>query len=169
MAIHHILPMLCITASIPTVGIAQNADLSGLAETYEIAQNRDYHDVVNGLVVTNYEIEDVSTTTLGRTRIVANNGEHRREVIVSQTTGAVLSDLILDMPVSQQDAARQAAMAAASEPQTNQNRLGIDISGSVMLGVNNKSGGHGSATITAGKENIGGSTVDAWVSVTNGF
>ncbi|WP_162617530.1 hypothetical protein [Yoonia maritima] len=169
MAIHHFLPLLCLTASIPTMGIAQNANLGGLENSYEITQNHDYHDVVNGLVVTNYEIEDVSITTLGRTRIMANNGVHRREVIVSRTTGEVLSDLILDLPVSRQDAARQAAMAAASEPQTNQNRLGIDISGLVTLGVNNKSGGHGSATITAGKENIGGSTVDAWVSVTNGF
>ncbi len=165
----HILSLIITAASAPTLAAAQNADLSGLGDSYQLAQNRDYTDVVNGLTATNYEIEGVSTTLLGRTRIMANNGQHRREVIVSRSTGEILSDVLLDLPADPQAVARQSALAAASEPKTNGTGSSVEFGGSLSIGVNSVTGGYGRATISARQRNIGGSNVDVGVSLSKGF
>ncbi len=166
---YHLFPLILAITSAPAASVAQGTDLSGLAGSYQLAQNRDYNDVVNGLTATNYEIEDIGTTLLGRTRILANNGLHRREVIVSRTTGEVLSDMVLDMPHDPQAVARQAALAAASDPKPDDSGSGLEFGGSLSIGVNSNSGGYGRATVNARQRNIGGSNVDVGVSLSKGF
>ena len=146
-------------AALPVTATAQNADYSGLGQTYELAQNRDYGDVVRGLEAVDYQIEDVTTTLLGRTRITANNGEHRREVIVSRTTGEVLSDMILDIQPDPDAVALQSALDAASDPRPESGQSGIEFSGSLTFGYNDRSGSSARGSITARQENIGGSGI----------
>lgn len=153
----------------PQVVTAQTMDLSGLGNTYELAQNRDYTDVVRGLEAVDYQIEDVTTTLLGRTRIMASNGEHLREVIVSRTTGEVLSDLVLDVAPTAEAVARQAAIDAASEPKATDTGSEIQFNGSLTVGVNNQSGSFGRGSVSARKENIGGSGITRTVTYSNGF
>ena len=163
-----ILPLILMFA--PAAVVAQTADYTGLAGSYEVAQNRDYNDVIRGLEATDYEIEDVSTTLLGRTRIMANNGLYRREVVVSSATGEILSDLLLELPLDDDTRDRRAAMAAGSDPKPDEGAVPqLDISGSITLGVNSNTGGFGRAGVTVGKENINGSGVSAWVSVYDNF
>ncbi len=154
-----ILPVALSLAAIPALAPAQDADYSGLGQTYELAQNRDYTDVVRGLEAVDYQIEDVTTTTLGRTRITANNGEHRREVIVSQTTGEVLSDMIMDTQPDADAIALQSALDAASDPRPENGESGIEFSGSLTFGFNNKSGRSAGGSVTARQEDIGGSGI----------
>lgn len=153
----------------PTTGLAQDSAFDDIAGTYQLAQSRDYTDVINGLEATDYAIEDVSTTLLGRTMITASNGAHRREIVVSRSTGEILSDVLTDIPVDRDEAARQAALAAASEPVPDDQPIDFHIGGSLKLGVNSGSGGYGRATVTARQNNIGGSNVDASVSYSRGF
>jgi hypothetical protein len=166
---YHLISLILTVTGAPAASIAQDTDLSGLAGSYRLAQNRDYNDVVNGLTATNYEIEEIGTTLLGRTRILANNGLHRREVVVSRTTGEVLSDMVLDMPNDPQAVARRAALAAASEPKTDDVSSPLEFGGSLSIGVNSESGGYGRATVNARQRNLGGSNVDVGVSLSKGF
>ena len=65
--------------------------------SFEVAQNRTYLDVVASLEAEGYEITDVGKTWLGRIKIVATSKANLREVIVSRTTGEILSDVIVDV------------------------------------------------------------------------
>ena len=65
--------------------------------SFEVAQNRTYLDVVATLEAEGYQIRDVSKTWLGRIKIVATSKANLREVIVSRTTGEILSDVIVDV------------------------------------------------------------------------
>jgi len=49
-------------------------------------------DVEAALVAQGYEIVNVSRTWLGRLRLVAENDEIRREIVINPTTGEVLRD-----------------------------------------------------------------------------
>jgi hypothetical protein len=49
-------------------------------------------DVVEALVGQGYEIVNVGRTWLGRLRVVAENDEIRREIVINPTTGEVLRD-----------------------------------------------------------------------------
>jgi hypothetical protein len=49
-------------------------------------------DVVAALAGQGYEIVNVGRTWLGRLRVVAENGEIRREIVINPTTGEVLRD-----------------------------------------------------------------------------
>ncbi len=157
-----------IIAAMPSPMIAQDAGFTSLSESYQLAQSRDYNDVVSGLQATDYMIEDVTTTLLGRTLITANNGTQRREVVVSRSTGEILSDVVMDLPIDQQSAAWQAARAA-NGPTADETRSGIQFGGSVTVGINNQSGGYGQATLTARQDNIGGSNVSGAVSLSKGI
>jgi hypothetical protein len=90
----------------PALANGGNANASVTAEvtaevtasgSFEVAQNRTYLDVVTSLKAEGYEITDVSKTWLGRIKIVATSKANLREVIVSRTTGEVLSDVIVDV------------------------------------------------------------------------
>lgn len=61
----------------------------------QLAQ-RTYADVIVGLENSGYEVVEMTTTFLGRARIVARSPEHLREVVVSRSTGAIKSDVILE-------------------------------------------------------------------------
>ncbi len=153
---------------LPTTTLAQDNAFEGGSGAYLLAQNRDYTDVINGLEATNYAIDDVSTTLLGRIMITASNGAHRREIVVSRSTGEILSDVLSDIPSDSDAAARQAAIAAASEPVPDDSGIDFHIGGSLKFGVNDKSGGYGRASVTARQNNIGGSNVDASISYSRG-
>lgn len=88
--------------SAPALANGGNANASATAQTaasgsFEVAQNRTYLDVVAALEAEGYQIRDVSKTWLGRIKIVATSKVNLREVIVSRTTGEILSDVIVDV------------------------------------------------------------------------
>lgn len=90
--------------SAPALANGGNANASVTTEatasgsgSFEVAQNRTYLDVVATLEAEGYQIRDVSKTWLGRIKIVATSKANLREVIVSRTTGEILSDVIVDV------------------------------------------------------------------------
>ena len=88
--------------SAPALANGGNVNASVTAQamasgSFEVAQNRTYLDVVASLEAEGYEITDVSKTWLGRIKIVATSKANLREVIVSRTTGEILSDVIVDV------------------------------------------------------------------------
>ena len=88
--------------SAPALAKGGNVNASVTAQamasgSFEVAQNRTYLDVVASLEAEGYEITDVSKTWLGRIKIVATSKANLREVIVSRTTGEILSDVIVDV------------------------------------------------------------------------
>ena len=76
--------------------VSTEATASG-SGSFEVAQNRTYLDVVATLEAEGYQIREVSKTWLGRIKIVATSKANLREVIVSRTTGEILSDVIVDV------------------------------------------------------------------------
>lgn len=67
------------------------------ASTLALAQNRTYLDVVAGLEAEGYVIRDIQTTWLGRIKILAASRANLREVVVSRTTGEIMSDVIIEV------------------------------------------------------------------------
>ena len=153
----------------PQVVAAQQTEFNSLSERPQLAKDDASNGVIRGLQATGYAIDDVTTTPLGQTQITANNGINRREMVINPTTGDVLSDVAIGLPLDAQTAARQQALANASEPKIDDGRFGITFSGSVTLGLNSRSGAFGYASLYAEKENINGSSFSGAVGITSGF
>ncbi len=109
----------CILAS---PSLAQEFD----AGSYALAQNRTFDDVVRSLENSGYTVTDITTTMLGRVRINAGNGVHQREVVVSRSTGEVLSDIVVSFDDD----------AQANGPRAQVGPFGFSISGQVTIGRN---------------------------------
>lgn len=73
------------------------ASLDSNVDKLVLAQSRTRADVVAALEASGYTVTEIRTTLLGRLRIVARNGEHRREVVMSRATGEILSDRIVEV------------------------------------------------------------------------
>ena len=104
---------------LPITGNAQTVATDG---SYQVAQNRTSEDVVAALEYEGYLIDQISRTLLGRIQITATNDVHLRRVVVSRTTGEILSDVIVTV------------FERTSEDDPNRPR--VSISGKVTLGVN---------------------------------
>lgn len=77
----------------------------GLAVQGQIAQAQDFQAaLVAQLRNSGYEIIEVSTTLLGRFRIIAQGPEGWREIVINPRTGEVLRDALL---INMADAGRQ--------------------------------------------------------------
>ncbi len=61
------------------------------------AQQSGYTQVIFNLEHDGYRVVEMTTTLLGRMRIVARNKIHLREIVVSRATGEIKSDLILQV------------------------------------------------------------------------
>ncbi len=86
---------ICATALF--AGSAQAQDVADTRGGVVVVQARSYGDVVAALEAGGYRVDDISRTFLGRVRIVASNRQHRREVIISRSTGEIMSDMIVDV------------------------------------------------------------------------
>lgn len=86
---------ICATALV--AGSVQAQDVADLRGGDGVVQARSYGDVVAALEAGGYRVDDISRTFLGRVRIVASNRHHRREVIISRSTGEIMSDMIVDV------------------------------------------------------------------------
>ena len=64
------------------------------ANSFDVAQNRTYLDVIASLEAEGYKINDVRTTWLGRIKVMAQSTLNLREVVVSRATGEIMSDII---------------------------------------------------------------------------
>lgn len=85
--------------------------------------------------------------------------------------GLAASDYVFAPAPSADQVSRNAALAAASEPDAGGplDALGLDVSGQLVVGVNSRSGAFGEATVTVGARDIGDTGIDAWVSLRRGF
>lgn len=83
-----------------TAGVA-NAQQSGqlapalVPVTPLILMQISYVDVIANLEGTGYQIVDMRSTFLGRIKLRARNAIHMREIVVSRSTGEILSDVII--------------------------------------------------------------------------
>lgn len=83
-------------ADVARQGAETSARLTA-AGTLALAQNRSYLDVVASLEAEGYVIKDIQTTWLGRIKILAASRANLREVVVSRTTGEIMSDVIVEI------------------------------------------------------------------------
>lgn len=95
----HTLPIAaCLAITLlPHLAQAQSLSFHTAESSYQLAQNRDAIDVIADLELQGYQIETVGRTLLGRTRVVARNSFHTREVVLSTSTGEILSDTLVDV------------------------------------------------------------------------
>ncbi|MDP3960910.1 MAG: hypothetical protein Q8Q26_12785 [Pseudorhodobacter sp.] len=97
--------LITILAATSILGTAAAADtvqanasaVASADASFEVAQNRTYLDVLAELEMEGYTINQLTTTWLGRMKITAQSAANLREVVVSQTTGEIMSDVILQV------------------------------------------------------------------------
>ncbi len=107
--------------------VTSSAQLAANA-SLEIAQNRTYLDVVNELKAEGYLIRNMTKTWLGRIKIVAQSAANLREVVVSQTTGEVMSDVIIEI-FATSDGAATGSISTAGDG------IGIDVGAGAGTGT----------------------------------
>jgi len=110
--------------SFPLAGHAQQPLPEG---TYQVAQNRTSQDVVAALEYEGYLIDTISRTLLGRIQIKASNTIHERRIVMSRTTGEILSDTI--------------TAVYQNDETSNVSSPGVSVSGNVTVGVNSNKPG----------------------------
>lgn len=92
----------CATCVTPDAALAEGKALTGIDLVTAIsALSKDAPDLSFVLLIkllqrNGYDIQSVDVTFLNRARIIAANRWHRREVIVSRTSGEILRDVLLD-------------------------------------------------------------------------
>lgn len=88
---------------------------AALGASVQLAQARTYVDVIGALEANGYSVQQVSTTWLGRVKISARNDVHLREVVVSRSTGEILSDAVVRVfAQADTETDRQAAAGAGA-------------------------------------------------------
>lgn len=97
--------LITILAAASILGTAAAADtvqanasaVAGADASFEVAQNRTYLDVLAELKMEGYTINQMTTTWLGRIKITAQSAANLRQVVVSDTTGEIMSDVVLEV------------------------------------------------------------------------
>jgi len=107
----------------------------------EIAQNRSYLDVLASLENEGYSINQVETTWLGRIKITAQSQANLREVVVSRTTGEIMSDVILQV-FATGDSGTAGAPEEATAGQSGTGGV-LGLSTTLSVGANGAAGGNG--------------------------
>tara|TARA_R110002124_G_scaffold35633_4_gene115721 strand:+ start:609 stop:1109 length:501 start_codon:yes stop_codon:yes gene_type:complete len=135
------------TALAQSASVVSQGNTSFSAGETVVAQTQTYIDVMAQLEASGYEVINVSRTWLGRVKIEARNQIHMREVVVSSSTGEVMSDVVVSV-FAQNDNNQP----AATDEETSGNEglgVGVDInlgaSGTASGGSNGGSAG-GSAS-----------------------
>lgn len=101
-----------------------------------ILARQSYTDVIAGLERNGYRVVSMSSTMLGRVKILAQNRVHLREIVVSRSTGEIKHDVILKVFKTREEEARSRAGRSA----------GVDVGG----GSDGGSGGGTSAGVDEG-------------------
>ena len=145
-----------------TGGPADSAN--GPTASYQIAQQT-YSSVIAQLQNSGYRIVEVKRTFLGRSRILARNNVHFREVIVSRSTGEVKRDVVIQIIAEGTDGGGNGSSlgSASSSGGSGSGSSGSGSSGS-SSGVNSSGGGGG---LNAGAS-VGGGGFNAGASVGGG-
>ncbi len=84
------------------------------AERTASNDRRSYTQVIFNLEDEGYQVVELTSTLLGRVRIVARNKVHLREVVVSRATGEIKSDIILKIFTTTQGDPKVSAKTAAA-------------------------------------------------------
>lgn len=120
------------------------------ANSFEVAQNRTYLDVIASLEAEGYKINEVTTTWLGRIKVMAQSTQNLREVVVSRATGEIMSDIILEVYAS--GATNGTAAVATAE---NGGSTEVDTTVEVGVGIGLGSNGSGANGSGSGGVSIG--------------
>jgi len=160
---------------------AQTANVQGQAQVgFDLAQARSADDVIVQLREAGFTVNAVTRTFLGRVRIEASNETTVREVVVSRSTGEILSDRLSARAEASGNASGGASATGTAASNGN---AGGNASGSAETGIT-ASGGiaggnvSGSASVGAtasggiggGNGNAGGNSgADVGVSIGGGL
>ena len=87
----------CLALIAPSgAALAQSAG-SGVTEAeLAVAENGFALQLVTSLQESGYTIVEVRKSLLGRVRVIAENDRHRREIVVSRTTGEIRRDALIN-------------------------------------------------------------------------
>lgn len=116
----------------------------------QLVQSRTLEDVIFQLQSAGYEIEDITRTFLGRLRVVARRDGTRREIIMSRSTGEILSDTVSVIRTTPAGEAGRTESRDANgrigTPSDNANARANDRGGNSGGAANNNRGSGGSST-----------------------
>ncbi len=113
---------------------------------------RSYTQVIFNLEDEGYQVTELTTTLLGRVRIIARNSVHLREVVVSRATGEIKSDVILKIfALNSGDAKATTTKSISSTATGGTSFSGGGVAASVgSNGVSASIGGNGGVSASVG-------------------
>ena len=133
--------------------VAQTQPGAGQSGSFQLAQQT-YVSVIGNLETNGYAVVDLETTLLGRIKIVAQNSAHVRELVVSRSTGEIMSDRILRILEESEETTAQAratGSAAANAESGEQSGASLSVDGTISGGVTSDALS-GSVGLSAGGE-----------------
>jgi len=125
-----------VAAQSVTANATAQSNSSVTAQEMLVAQNQTYLDVMANLEASGYEVLEVSRTWLGRIKIEARNNLHLREVVVSTSTGEVMSDVVVEIY-----AQNQTTTPETGETTEGESGIAVGVTLGVTGGVSTGSGG----------------------------
>lgn len=134
--------------SVAAPAVAQKIG-QGTDGSYQVAQ-QSYTDVLVSLERAGYRVLKMQTTFLGRLKILAQNRSHVREVVVSRSTGEIMSDRVVRVLATAGDK-KKSQTVSGQEAQTNQGGPITSLRGTV-------DGVTSSTDVKGGSANTGGAT-----------
>lgn len=153
--------------SVIALGLNANATnaqpLSHGGNTLMAIAAQSYLTVIDMLESTGYRVVDMKSTLLGRLKVRARNRQHMRELVISRSTGEVMSDRIIRVYAVDGDGESSqlrigAKSTNSSTPNTNQSTSSLSVSGSSGSSSGSTSA---SATASAGGESGASASVTA--------
>ena len=146
-----------IAIAAPTVTAAQEGSRSG------------YTQVIFNLEDDGYRVMQLSSTLLGRVKILARNSIHLREIVVSRATGEIKSDIILEVfRMAGNEKTKTGAAAPAPGTRPGGGNGGGSTGGGTTGGGAGVSAGVGGTGVSAGAGSSGASVSAGGVSVSVG-
>jgi len=134
-----------------------------------------YIDVIANLENSGYRIIDMRSTFLGRIKLRADNSIHQREVVVSRSTGEILSDVIVIVYGARNEATASSAPGSPIAPgtgggvvPTGGGGVGVSVGGGVGVGVSVGGGGGGGVSVGTGNGGVNVGTGNGGASVSVG-
>lgn len=122
-----------VSAQTATAGQLVTSTGHPVASSVIVVTQLTYLDVIASLENTGYQIVDMRSTFLGRIKLRARNTAHLREVVVSRSTGEILSDVIVQV-FGTNTAEGRAATTGSDRPSDGGSGLPDQIGGGVDLG-----------------------------------
>lgn len=137
---------------------AMASSVTGAAASFAfVISAQSYIEVIGMLEESGYRVTGMKSTLLGRIKILAQNRQHLREVVVSRSTGEIKSDRIIREFASGSDGGVKQTQTRSQSSDSSNSSTG---SGGVSVSVG---GGGTSAGVSAGgggvSANVGGLSV----------